>query len=149
MQIIPGGNGDKNLLTKNQIRATNKKQDEKNECILKHAYFPTIRYSKNIDRCHHIASVTTDLVWASDNINNLTLTNTVSDTLRQLTDLCCGNDRSHAVTNKDELMYKDNNFNIIKLYNDIKTNTKLIKHMDIIRIKLSLYCSTLNGDIQI
>lgn len=29
MQIIPGGNGDKNLLTKNQIRAPNKKQDEK------------------------------------------------------------------------------------------------------------------------
>lgn len=29
MQIIPGENGDKNLLTKNQIRATNKKQDEK------------------------------------------------------------------------------------------------------------------------
>lgn len=74
--------------------------------------------------------MTTDLVWASDNINNLTLTNTVSDTLRQLTDLCCGYDRSHAVTNKDELVYKDNNFNIIKLYNDIKTNTKLIKHMD-------------------
>lgn len=93
--------------------------------------------------------MTTDLVWASDNINNLTLTITVSDTLRQLTDLCCGNDRSHAVTNKDELMYKDNNFNIIKLYNDIKTNTKLIKHMDIIQIKLSLYWSTLNGDILI
>lgn len=29
MQIIPWGNGDKNLLTKNQIRAPNKKQDEK------------------------------------------------------------------------------------------------------------------------
>lgn len=29
MQIILGGNGDKNLLTKNQIRAPNKKQDEK------------------------------------------------------------------------------------------------------------------------
>lgn len=93
--------------------------------------------------------MTTDLVWASDSINNLTLTNTVSDTLRQLTDLCCGYDRSYAVTNKDELVYKDNNFNIIKLYNDIKTNTKLIKHMDSIWIKPSLYWSTLSGDILI
>lgn len=62
-------------------------------------------------------------------------------------DLCCGNDRLYVVINKDEFMYKDNNFNIIKFYNDIKINIKLIKYMDIIWIKFFLYWLMLNGDI--
>lgn len=64
-------------------------------------------------------------------------------------DLCCGNDRLYVVINKDEFMYKDNNFNIIKFYNDIKINIKLIKYMDIIWIKFFLYWLMLNGDILI
>lgn len=64
-------------------------------------------------------------------------------------DLCCGYDRLYVVINKDEFVYKDNNFNIIKFYNDIKINIKLIKYMDSIWIKFFLYWLMLSGDILI
>lgn len=63
--------------------------------------------------------------------------------------MCCGYDRLYVVINKDEFVYKDNNFNIIKFYNDIKFNIKLIKYMDSIWIKFFLYWLMLSGDILI
>lgn len=92
-----------------------------------------------------IFQVWPDLVWASDHKHNQVLTNTTGETLRHLTDLCSGNDVSHTVTSTGELIYIDNSFNIIKLSNDMKTSTGLIKHTDSLWIKRSLYWSPLNG----
>lgn len=89
------------------------------------------------------------MVWASDHRNNLILTNTSGDSLHHLTELCIGYDGSHAVTNKGELIYIDKSFNIIKLSNDIKNTTEIISNTDYTWIKRSVYCSPVNGDLQI
>lgn len=120
--------------TENQITERFKKQNE-NDFIIDYVSSTSLLESftvKSVDQYHHISYVTSNLVWASDHNHNLVLTNTTGDTLHHLTDLCSSTDGSHSVTNKGKLIYIDTSFNINKLSNDMKTNTKLIKHMDII-----------------
>lgn len=44
----------------------------------------------DIDGCHHISCSTYNRAWASDNRNNLILTDLTGDTIRHIKDLCSG-----------------------------------------------------------
>nr|XP_022290139.1 uncharacterized protein LOC111101816 [Crassostrea virginica]XP_022290140.1 uncharacterized protein LOC111101816 [Crassostrea virginica] len=101
-----------------------------------------------VERCYHISCVTPDRVWVSDS-NNLILTDTatgkqlhsVKDSLRNLVT------GIHTVNCEGELIYIDKERNIIKLCNDMKTTTTLIKHTDTTWIPLCVYCSPSSGDL--
>ncbi|XP_078341532.1 uncharacterized protein LOC111101191 [Crassostrea virginica] len=100
-----------------------------------------------VERCGHISCVTPDRVWVSDN-NNLILTDTatgkqlhsVEDPLGSLTG-------KHTVNCEGELIYIDEECNIIKLCNDMKTTTTLIKHTDTTWSPWCVYCSPSSGDL--
>nr|XP_022308383.1 uncharacterized protein LOC111114379 [Crassostrea virginica]XP_022308391.1 uncharacterized protein LOC111114379 [Crassostrea virginica] len=97
--------------------------------------------------CYHISCVTPDRVWVSDE-DNLILTDTgtgkqlhsVKDTLDSLTG-------KHTVNCEGELIYIDKEHNIIKLCNDMKTTTTLIKHTDTTWKPECVYCSPSSGDL--
>ncbi|XP_022312656.1 uncharacterized protein LOC111117740 isoform X1 [Crassostrea virginica] len=97
--------------------------------------------------CWHISCVTPDRVWVSD-YNNLILTDTatgkqlhsVEDSLNSVSGL-------HTVNCEGELIYINKEKNIIKLCNDMKTTTTLIKHTDTTWEPECVYCSQSSGDL--
>ncbi|XP_078320523.1 uncharacterized protein LOC144621380 [Crassostrea virginica] len=101
-----------------------------------------------VKQCLHISSVTPDRVWVSD-ANNLILIDTatgkqlhsVDDPLQYL------GTGIHTVNCKCELIYIDMEFNIIKLCNDMKTTTTLIKHTDKTWKPQCVYCSPSSGNL--
>ncbi|XP_022312681.1 uncharacterized protein LOC111117748 isoform X2 [Crassostrea virginica] len=100
-----------------------------------------------VSECDHISCVTPDRVWVSD-WNNIILTDTatgkqlhsVEDPFNLVTGI-------HTVNCEGELIYIDKERNIIKLCNDMKTTTTLIKHTDKTWRPLSVYCSPSSGDL--
>nr|XP_022289273.1 uncharacterized protein LOC111101191 [Crassostrea virginica] len=100
-----------------------------------------------VEYCSHISCVTPDRVWVSD-YNNLILTDTATGkqlhSVEDPLDLVTG---KHTVNYKGELIYIDKERNIIKLCNDMKTTTTLIKHTDTTWEPLCVYCSPSSGDL--
>ncbi|XP_078327812.1 uncharacterized protein LOC111117749 [Crassostrea virginica] len=100
-----------------------------------------------VKECFQISCVTPDQVWVSD-YNNLILTDTATGK-----QLHCVEDSSHSWNGKHtvncegELIYIDKEYNIIKLCNDMKTTTTLIKHTDTTWKPLCVYCSPSSGDL--
>nr|XP_022287992.1 uncharacterized protein LOC111100415 [Crassostrea virginica]XP_022287993.1 uncharacterized protein LOC111100415 [Crassostrea virginica]XP_022287995.1 uncharacterized protein LOC111100415 [Crassostrea virginica] len=100
-----------------------------------------------VEECDHISCVTPDRVWVSD-VNNLILTDTATG--KQLHSVEHSLDSGtgiHTVNCKSELIYIDKEFNIIKLCNEMKTTTTLIKHTDKTWRPYCVYCSPSSGDL--
>lgn len=86
---------------------------------------------KDVYGSYHISRVTSDVVWVSDNKNNLILTNTTCDTIYHLKDLCkdlCSG--LHTVNREGELFYIDRNYTIKKMSIDLETTTACIMKTD-------------------
>nr|XP_022312642.1 uncharacterized protein LOC111117739 [Crassostrea virginica]XP_022312643.1 uncharacterized protein LOC111117739 [Crassostrea virginica]XP_022312644.1 uncharacterized protein LOC111117739 [Crassostrea virginica]XP_022312645.1 uncharacterized protein LOC111117739 [Crassostrea virginica]XP_022312646.1 uncharacterized protein LOC111117739 [Crassostrea virginica]XP_022312647.1 uncharacterized protein LOC111117739 [Crassostrea virginica]XP_022312648.1 uncharacterized protein LOC111117739 [Crasso len=100
-----------------------------------------------VKRCTHISCVTPDRVWVSD-YNNLILTDTATGKqLHSVEDSLDSNSGKHTVNCDCELIYIDKEYNIIKLCNDMKTTTTLIKHTDKTWEPECVYCSPSSGDL--
>ncbi|XP_078311752.1 uncharacterized protein LOC144618829 [Crassostrea virginica] len=97
--------------------------------------------------CYHISCVTPDRVWVSD-VNNLILTDTATGKqLHRVEHSLDSGTGIHTVNCEGELIYIDKERNIIKLCNDMKTTTTLIKHTDTTWIQRCVYCSPSSGDL--
>nr|XP_022312688.1 uncharacterized protein LOC111117750 isoform X2 [Crassostrea virginica] len=97
--------------------------------------------------CDHISCVTPDRVWVSD-VNNLILTDTATGKqLHSVKDPLGSGTGIHTVNCEGELIYIDEEYNIIKLCNDMKTTTTLIKHTDKTWEPQCVYCSPSSGDL--
>nr|XP_022291308.1 uncharacterized protein LOC111102736 [Crassostrea virginica]XP_022291309.1 uncharacterized protein LOC111102736 [Crassostrea virginica] len=97
--------------------------------------------------CNHISCVTPDRVWVSD-YNNIILTDTATGKQLHSVEHSLGPDTGkHTVNCEGELIYIDMEFNIIKLCNDMKTTTTLIKHTDKTWELRCVYCSPSSGDL--
>lgn len=119
-----------------------------NDRLLKTMNSPDLHQSlivKDLHRCVHITSITSDRVWISHK-NNLVLTNTTGDTLHQRNDLCIGNG-VHTGNNECELINIDKDFNINKLSINMKTPAKFLKTQDSTWRPQCLYWSSSNGDL--
>nr|XP_022289267.1 uncharacterized protein LOC111101190 [Crassostrea virginica]XP_022289268.1 uncharacterized protein LOC111101190 [Crassostrea virginica]XP_022289269.1 uncharacterized protein LOC111101190 [Crassostrea virginica]XP_022289270.1 uncharacterized protein LOC111101190 [Crassostrea virginica]XP_022289271.1 uncharacterized protein LOC111101190 [Crassostrea virginica]XP_022289272.1 uncharacterized protein LOC111101190 [Crassostrea virginica] len=100
-----------------------------------------------VKECRHISCVTPDRVWVSDR-NNLILTDTATGKqLHSVEDSLYSGIGIHTVNCEGELIYIDNERNIIKLCNDMKTTTTLIKHTDKTWKPYCVYCSPSSGDL--
>lgn len=102
----------------------------------------------DIKNCRHISFVTADLVWVSDNKDNLILTSTTCETLHRVDDLCRNWQYGvHTVNSDGELIYIDSNHNINRLSNDLKTITTFIETTDSIWKPQCVYWSRSNSDL--
>ncbi|XP_078311416.1 uncharacterized protein LOC144618693 isoform X4 [Crassostrea virginica] len=100
-----------------------------------------------VNECYHISCVTPDRVWVSD-LNNLILTDTATGKqLHSVEDSLDSGIGKHTVNCEGELIYIDKGRNIIKLCNDMKTTTTLIKRTDKTWTPLCVYCSPSSGDL--
>nr|XP_022288246.1 uncharacterized protein LOC111100548 isoform X2 [Crassostrea virginica] len=100
-----------------------------------------------VEDCYHISCVTPDRVWVSD-YNKLILTDTATGKqLHSVEHPLDSGTGKHTVNCGGELIYIDKEFNIIKLCNDMKTTTTLIKHTDKIWEPECVYCSPSSGDL--
>nr|XP_022288007.1 uncharacterized protein LOC111100420 [Crassostrea virginica] len=100
-----------------------------------------------VEYCYHISCVTPDRVWVSD-VYNLILTDTATGKqLHSVEDSLGSGSGIHTVNCESELIYIDNEYNIIKLCNDMETTTTLIKHTDTTWEPWSVYCATSSGDL--
>nr|XP_022289352.1 uncharacterized protein LOC111101229 [Crassostrea virginica]XP_022289353.1 uncharacterized protein LOC111101229 [Crassostrea virginica]XP_022289355.1 uncharacterized protein LOC111101229 [Crassostrea virginica]XP_022289356.1 uncharacterized protein LOC111101229 [Crassostrea virginica]XP_022289357.1 uncharacterized protein LOC111101229 [Crassostrea virginica]XP_022289358.1 uncharacterized protein LOC111101229 [Crassostrea virginica] len=97
--------------------------------------------------CLHISCVTPDRVWVSDK-DNLILTDTATGKqLHSVEDSLHAGGGIHTVNCESELIYIDKEHNIIKLCNDMKTTTTLIKHTNTTWYPVCVYCSPSSGDL--
>nr|XP_022287960.1 uncharacterized protein LOC111100406 isoform X2 [Crassostrea virginica] len=100
-----------------------------------------------VEECYHISCMTPDRVWVSDR-DNLILTDTATGKqLHSVEDSLDSWSGLHTVNCEGELIYIDTEFNIIKLCNDMKTTTTLIKHTDTTWEPQCVYCSPSSGDL--
>nr|XP_022289264.1 uncharacterized protein LOC111101188 [Crassostrea virginica] len=100
-----------------------------------------------VEGCLHISCVTPDRVWVSDE-NNLILTDTATGKqLHSVEHSLYLDSGKHTVNCEGELIYIDKEYNIIKLCNDMKTTTTLIKHTDTTWETRCVYCSPSSGDL--
>ncbi|XP_078320781.1 uncharacterized protein LOC144617652 isoform X2 [Crassostrea virginica] len=98
-------------------------------------------------QCTHISCVTPDRVWVSDE-DHLILTDTATGKQLHSVEHSLKTDNGiHTVNCKGELIYIDEECNIIKLCNDMKTTTRLIKHTDTTWKPQCVYCSPSSGDL--
>ncbi|XP_078311562.1 uncharacterized protein LOC144618771 isoform X2 [Crassostrea virginica] len=100
-----------------------------------------------VKECRHISCVTPDRVWVSDE-DNIILTDTATGKqLHSVEDSLGSGNGKHTVNCEGELIYIDKERNIIKLCNDMKTTTTLIKHTDTTWRPVCVYCSPSSGDL--
>ncbi|XP_078327656.1 uncharacterized protein LOC144623211 isoform X1 [Crassostrea virginica] len=100
-----------------------------------------------VNECTHISCVTPDRVWVSD-YNNLILTDTATGKqLHSVEHSLNSGTGIHTMNCEGELIYIDEEWNIIKLCNDMKTTTTLIKHTDKTWEPVCVYCSPSSGDL--
>ncbi|XP_078341301.1 uncharacterized protein LOC144617772 isoform X2 [Crassostrea virginica] len=100
-----------------------------------------------VEYCYHISCVTPDRVWVSD-WDNLILTDTATGKqLHRVEHSLQSGHGIHTVNCEGELIYIDEEHNIIKLCNDMETTTTLIKHTDTTWIPKCVYCSPSSGDL--
>ena len=97
--------------------------------------------------CYHISCVTPERVWVSD-INNLILKDTATGKqLHSVKDSLDSGTGKHTVNCEGELIYIGKERNIIKLCNDMKTTTTLIKYIDKSLKPRCVYSSPSSGDL--
>nr|XP_022287573.1 uncharacterized protein LOC111100199 [Crassostrea virginica] len=97
--------------------------------------------------CYHISCVTPDRVWVSDSIKLILTDTATGKQLHSVEHSLHSGSGKHTVNCEGELIYIDKDFNIIKLCNDMKTTTTLIKHTDTTWEPLCVYCSPSSGDL--
>lgn len=119
-----------------------------NECMLTPQ--PEFHYSftaKGVNYSFHISCMTADKIWVSDD-ENLILTNTTGDILHRYGNFSNNSLLGFHTVNKDgELIFIDNNYNIKKLSNDMKTTITIIETTDSIWRPRCVYWSQLTGDL--
>lgn len=124
---------------------------KENVCQLKMLSPPEFCQSftlKDIESCRHISFLTADLVWVSDDKDNLILTSTTCETLHRVDDLCKKCDYGvHTVNSDGDLIYVDMNHNIKRLSNDLKTVTTFIETTDSIWKPECVFWSRYNSDL--
>nr|XP_022287632.1 uncharacterized protein LOC111100241 [Crassostrea virginica] len=112
--------------------------------------FPVVQKSLSVTgvkQCRHFSCVTPDRVWVSDR-NNLISTDTATGKQLHSVEHSLGSwSGIHTVNFEGELIYIDKERNIIKLCNDMKTTTTLIKHTDTTWEPRCVYCSPSSGDL--
>lgn len=107
---------------------TKVKPNKENDRLLIMSFSPTFLQSflvKGVDGCKHMSFVTPDDIWVSDNQQNLMLTNTKGELLHLVK-----SNRSHGVhtvSSDRELIYIDNDNDIMKLSKDMKISKKILK----------------------
>lgn len=123
---------------------------EGNECLLKLMDPPKLLHTLTlscIDGCFHISSVSSDLVWVSDN-NNIILTNKKDENLHHLTGT---HSRliitSHTVNSDNELIYIDKNFKINKLSKDMKSSTLFVETTVSTWVSWCVFWSSMTRDL--
>lgn len=100
-----------------------------------------------VDSCYHISYVKSDKAWVSDD-NNLILTNTAGDSLKQISDVCKDLFRGvHTVNSDGDLIYINKDYEISKLSFDMKSYTTLIDKTVLTSTPLCVFCSSLTGDL--
>nr|XP_022291717.1 uncharacterized protein LOC111103019 [Crassostrea virginica]XP_022291718.1 uncharacterized protein LOC111103019 [Crassostrea virginica]XP_022291720.1 uncharacterized protein LOC111103019 [Crassostrea virginica]XP_022291721.1 uncharacterized protein LOC111103019 [Crassostrea virginica]XP_022291722.1 uncharacterized protein LOC111103019 [Crassostrea virginica] len=100
-----------------------------------------------VEHCYHISCVTPERVWVSDG-DNIILTDTATGKqLHSVENSLDSGTGKHTVNCEGELIYIDEEYNIIKLCNDMKTTTTLIKHTDKTWEPQCVYCSPSSGDL--
>ncbi|XP_078327773.1 uncharacterized protein LOC111117745 [Crassostrea virginica] len=97
--------------------------------------------------CSHISCVTPDRVWVSDYDNLILVDTATGKQLHSVEDSLNSVSGKHTVNCEGELIYIDKEYNIIKLCNDMKTTTTLIKHTDKTWYPKCVYCSPSSGDL--
>nr|XP_022287564.1 uncharacterized protein LOC111100195 [Crassostrea virginica] len=100
-----------------------------------------------VKHCSHISCVTPDRVWVSDDINIILTDTATGKQLHSVKHSLYSDSGKHTVNYEGELIYIDEEDNIIKLCNDMKTTTTLIKHTDTTWIPRCVYCSPSSGDL--
>ncbi|XP_078340528.1 uncharacterized protein LOC144627404 [Crassostrea virginica] len=99
-----------------------------------------------VKHCFHISCVTPDRVWVND--SKIILTDTATGKqLHSVEDPLYSGDGIHTVNCEGKLIYINKEDNIIKLCNDMKTTTTLIKHTDTTWRPQCVYCSPSSGDL--
>lgn len=123
---------------------------EGNDCLLEIMSTPKLHRSftvRGINYCRHISCVTSHKIWVSEQ-KNLILTSIQGDTLHHVKKLCINHwNGVHTVTSKDELIYVDRDFNIIKTSIDLKSTTTFIQRTDFTWRFWCVYWSPSNGDL--
>nr|XP_022288167.1 uncharacterized protein LOC111100508 isoform X2 [Crassostrea virginica]XP_022288168.1 uncharacterized protein LOC111100508 isoform X2 [Crassostrea virginica]XP_022288169.1 uncharacterized protein LOC111100508 isoform X2 [Crassostrea virginica] len=102
---------------------------------------------KGVEQCSHISCVTPDQVWVSDGKNIILKDTATGKQLHRVKDSLGLWTGIHTVNCEGKLIYKDKKRNIIKLCNDMKTTTTLIKHTDPTWKPVCVYCSPSSEDL--
>ena len=101
---------------------------------------------KEVSHCVHISCLTPDKVWISDGRKLMLINTTTGDTIYTVTDSVHELETGLHTVNSD-LFYIDNNYNISKLYGDLKTKTVFIKRIDPLWKPQCVHCSLITGDL--
>nr|XP_022295075.1 uncharacterized protein LOC111105198 [Crassostrea virginica] len=100
-----------------------------------------------VKKCEHIFCATPDRVWLSDE-HNIILTDTATGKQLHSVEHSLNSDTGiHTVNCEGKLIYIDKEYNIIKLCNDMKTTTTLIKRTDTTWEPRCVFCSPSSGDL--
>ncbi|XP_078311804.1 uncharacterized protein LOC144618839 [Crassostrea virginica] len=100
-----------------------------------------------VKRCYHISCVTPDRLWVSDEYNIILTDTATGKQLHSVENLFFSGGGIHTVNSEGQLIYKDKEYNIIKLCNDMETTTTLIKHTDTTWEPNCVYSSPSSGDL--
>nr|XP_022287565.1 uncharacterized protein LOC111100196 [Crassostrea virginica]XP_022287566.1 uncharacterized protein LOC111100196 [Crassostrea virginica]XP_022287568.1 uncharacterized protein LOC111100196 [Crassostrea virginica]XP_022287569.1 uncharacterized protein LOC111100196 [Crassostrea virginica] len=96
--------------------------------------------------CSHISCVTPDRVWVSDEYNLILTDTATGKQLHSVEHSLDSGNGKHTMNCEGELIYIDKERNIIKLCNDMKTTTTLIKLTETWTPRC-VYCSPSSGDL--
>lgn len=133
----------------NEIQTETDKPDQANQFLLKLLFSPKLLHSITVTGvycCNHISCVTSDLIWVSDDTNNLILTDKTGITLHRVNDVCSGL-ALHTVNNKGELIYINRKHDIITLSTDMQTATIFIEIADSSLLPLCVYWSPITWNL--
>lgn len=104
---------------------------------------------KEIKTCSHISSATGNQLWYS-NEGQLVCANKQYYTIEYcLTDLCRNSSGSHTLNNECEIIYIDEEYNIVKRNNDLKQRAILMRKLDSLWEPMCLFFSPSTKDLLI
>ncbi|XP_062603052.1 uncharacterized protein LOC134264785 [Saccostrea cucullata] len=132
------------LLSEIQLTETEKRQVGI-DSVLKLMFTPVLHKSMTVlslDEIRHISRESSDRLWISDR-NNIVLINTADDNIHQQEEIGTSFG-GHTVDIKGDLIYIDRNLNIIKLSQDNRSKSILIKQTEN-WIPLCVFCSPSTG----
>lgn len=133
-------------------------QEAENNRLLTLMSSPVLQKSftvKGVKSCNDITAVTSEMVWVSNCSDpmyiydlrpvSIILSDTEGNTLAQITDARSCLIGFYTMSKNRDLIYIDDNENIIKLSNDMKTKTTVVTKTD--WKSCSVFCSKSSGDI--